>query len=79
MASKNRFELNTNGVRDLLKSAELQRVLEEKAAEIAARAGEGYGYDSKVMETRVIASVFTMDAETAREDAENDTLLKAVF
>lgn len=79
MANKSRFILNTRGVGDLLKSAELQRVLGERAAEIAARAGTGYESDTKLMGTRVIASVYTADAETAREDAENDTLLKAVF
>ena len=75
----NKFELNRQGVSKLLKSTELQRVLEEQAAEIAGRAGDGYGYDTKMMGTRVIASVYTEDEETARADAENDTLLKAVF
>lgn len=77
--ANNRFELNRQGVSKLLKSAELQNVLAEQAAEIAGRAGDGYGSDTKMMGTRVIASVYTEDAETARADAENDTLLKAVF
>ena len=50
----------------MLKSAELQRVLGERAAEIAARAGTGYESDTKLMGTRVIASVYTADAETAQ-------------
>lgn len=79
MASKGKFVLNTRGVGELLKSAELQRILGEKAEEIAARAGDGYASDTKLMGTRVIASVYTTDAETARNDAENDILLKAVY
>lgn len=74
-----RFELNTRTVGALLKSDALRSALSETVTEIANRAGDGYGHDTKTMGTRVIASVYTMDAETANQDAETNDLLKAVF
>lgn len=79
MSKKGRFELNTSGVAKLLRSAELQNVLGAKAAEIAGRAGEGYAYDTKMMGTRVIASVYTDTREAALDCADNNTLLKVTY
>lgn len=79
MSKKGRFELNTSGVAKLLRSHELQNVLETKAAEIASRAGEGYAHDSKMMGTRVIASVYTETKEAALDCADNNTLLKVTY
>lgn len=74
----NRFELNSSGVRALLKSSEMKEAVSEKAEEIAARCGDGYSTDVKYMTTRVIASVFTDSEEAYKDNLENNTLLKAV-
>lgn len=79
MSKKGRFELNTSGVAKLLRSQELQNVLETKAAEIASRAGKGYTHDTKMMGTRVIASVYTDTKEAALDCADNNTLLKVTY
>ena len=79
MSKKGKFQLNTSGVGKLLRSQELQNVLGMKAAEIASRAGEGYAYDTKMMGTRVIASVYTETREAALDCADNNTLLKVTY
>lgn len=62
----------------MLKSAEMGALLKEQAAGIAARSGSGYGTDIKMMETRVIASVFTDTIEAAKENLQNNTILRAL-
>ena len=62
----------------MLKSAEMGALLKEQAAGIAARCGSGYGTDIKMMETRVIASVFTDTIEAAKENLQNNTILRAL-
>lgn len=74
--SKVRIELNSAGVRELLKSGEMEALLREKAGEIASRCGEGYESDSKQMPTRVIASAYTGTKEAMQDNLENNTLLR---
>ena len=77
--SKVRIELNRDGVRALLKSQEMEAGLLGLAEGIRDRCGEGYEADTKQMETRVIASVYT-DTEAARRDnSENNTILRALL
>ena len=77
--SKVRIELNRDGVRALLKCGEMEAGLRGLAEDIRDRCGEGYAADTKQMETRVIASVYT-DTEAARRDnSENNTILRALL
>ena len=76
--SKVRIELNQKGIRELLKSSELEAVLGEHARKIAGRCGDGYGYDTYQATTRVIASVFTEDPDAMRDNLKNNTILKAM-
>ena len=73
-----RIELNRAGVRELLKSAELEALLKEQADAIAGRCGDGYASDTQVIETRVIASVYTDTDEAMRDNLENNTILRAL-
>lgn len=66
-------ELNSAGVRELLKSEAMKKELERQAARIATRAGEGYKV--KTMGTRVVAFPSTKEAE--QDNYNNNTLLKA--
>lgn len=75
---KTKIVLNSAGVRELLKSEEMQALLSQRASEIAARAGAGYGTDVFVGKTRANASVFANDAEAQRDNLKNNTLLKAL-
>ena len=72
------LELNQSGVRELLKSPEMAALLQEQADAIAGRCGDGYGTDTMLMETRVIASVFTDTKEAYRDNLDNNTILRAL-
>jgi hypothetical protein len=73
------FELNRDGVRELLIGAEMQALLQEKADAIAARAGAGYEAEVYMAQTRAVATVATDTAEAARDNAANNTLLGALL
>lgn len=73
-----KVELNSEGIKALLKGKETEQLVEERAREVAGRAGSGYSHDTKQMSGRVIASAYA-DTEEARKDSmENNTLLKAL-
>lgn len=76
--AKNKFKLNYSGVGQLLKSAEMQQVLEEKATAIRNRVGDGYKQDTYVGKTRANAMVYADSYKAKRENMKNNTLLKAV-
>ena len=76
--AKMKFKLNYSGVGQLLKSAEMQKVLEEKATGIRNRAGEGYKQDTYVGKTRANAMVYADSYAAKRDNMKNNTLLKAV-
>lgn len=76
MAANIRFELNPAGVRELLKSQEMQDVLVSYAGKVASRAGSGY--DVYVGRNRANVSVHTGTPEAAQDNYDNNTLEKAV-
>ena len=78
MADKFKFKLNAAGVKELLKSQEMEEIVGSYASDVAGRAGAGYETDTKTMGTRVIASVYTTDPECVRDNYENNTLWKVV-
>ncbi len=56
--SKMRFKLNRAGVRELLKSPEMQAVLTDKANGIRNRAGDGY--ESDILSVRLVQTPWFM-------------------
>lgn len=72
------IELNSAGIKALLKGAETEKMLSEKASQIARRAGSGYGSDTKQMSGRVIASAFAETQDARAENMDDNTLLKAL-
>jgi len=76
--AKNKFKLNQAGVGQLLKSAEMQKVLEKKATAIKNRCGDGYEHDVYVGKNRANAMVFADSSAAKRDNAKNNTILKAV-
>ena len=79
MSGKFHIELNSDGVKELLKSPEMAAICKEHAKAIANRAGNGYGISTRTGVTRVNASVMPETAEAARDNMKNNTLLKAVM
>ena len=76
--SKVEIELNSAGIQELMKSAEIQGYCEELARGVASRAGDGYEVDSMVGKTRANASVYAATKEANRDNMKNNTLLKAL-
>lgn len=71
-------QMNHDGMRELLKSPELEQFMGEQAKKLADACGEGYAWDTKQMPTRVIASAYTETMDAMRDNAANNTLLKAL-
>lgn len=73
-----RIELNSQGVRDLLRSSEVKADLQRRADNIAAAAGPGFVADSTTGPNRARASVGTTDIESMRAEAEDRALTRAL-
>lgn len=56
--AKNIFKVNRSGIAGLMKSPEMQVILEEKATAIQKRCGEGYNHDLHIGKNRANAMVF---------------------
>lgn len=73
-----KFELNRNGVAELLKSPGMIEILREKARGIQEAAGDGYEISSYVGKNRANVSVKTKTKQAIRDNNKNNTLLKAM-
>ena len=76
--SKIEIKLNYAGVGELLKSQEIADTVKEVAEQVAARAGDGYATDVYQAGTRVIASVYTGTRDAARDNLQNNTILRSL-
>lgn len=76
--SKVDVKLNDDGIQALLKSAEMQSILSNLAREKAAAAGPGYGSEVHVFSKRAVAHVFPASKEAAKDNYQNNTLIKVV-
>lgn len=72
------FKLDLAGLNQLMKSGEMQAILNDAANRIAGSAGDGYEVESAHPISFVaIAAVHASTQEARRDNAENNTLLKA--
>ena len=76
--AKVKIELNSSGIRQLLKSEETGQMLKQQAEQVRARCGSGYSTDLYQASSRVIAGVFAETAEAAKQNSRENTLLKAL-
>ena len=76
MSKPIKIELNSTGIREMLLSGEMQAVLGEMAAGIAGRCGAGYESDIYLTPGRAVASVFTATPEAAKDNSQNNTILR---
>lgn len=76
--SKLEFKLNRVGVRALMQSEEMQSILKDKASDAVSRLGPGYDSDVYIGENRANAMVFADSYEAKRDNAKNNSILKAV-
>lgn len=73
-----KLELNIPAFTAYRRSPEVQAMLAGYARQVAARCGEGYESDVKLMPTRAIAGVRTTTEKAARENARDQTLIRAL-
>lgn len=71
MAKKVVIELNREGVGALLKSKETQDMLEQ----IAREKSGGWLTDSKVLDTRAVASIYSTDYNQVADELENHSIV----
>ena len=76
--SDSKFVLNRSGVAELMKSAEMQAILKSKATAIRNQCGEGYEQDIYVGKNRANAMVYADSMKARRDNAKNNSILKAV-
>ena len=71
MAKNVIIELNREGVGALLKSKETQEMLEQ----IAREKSGGWLTDSKVLDTRAVASIYSTDYNQVADELENHSIV----
>ena len=79
MSEKTKFKLNLAGLNELMKSGEMQAVLNDAASKTAGAAGDGYEVEAAHPISFVaIASVRAATWAARKDCSENNTLLKAL-
>lgn len=76
--SKVKIELNSAGVRDMLRSPEMQALLEERAQNVLNSLGAGYDKSLMVGKNRANVSIIVTTYDAYRDNLSNNTILKAL-
>ena len=76
--SNMKFQLNPLGVSALLRSPEMQDILEEKGQGIVERAGEGCELTVSPGQKRANAKISTTDIKSMARNKKHNILLKAM-
>lgn len=77
--AKVKFELNREGVRDLLRSKEMMNVCQEYANNALGKLGDGYEVTTHTGTNRVNAQVAAVTYAAKKENLSDNTIIKAVF
>lgn len=72
------IKLNSEGVRELLRSAEVMAECRSHADEMGATLGEGYEVSEYIGTNRVNVSVNAVSQSAKQDNLDNNSLLKAV-
>lgn len=78
MAKGVEIKLNSAGIQEVLKSAELSEKCMEYARQIQNTAGEHYAVEARSYPKRAGAAVFPADAEGYYSNLKHNTLVKAM-
>ena len=76
--SKMKFTLNPSGVSALLRSGEMQGLLQEKGQAVAERAGDGFELTVSPGQKRANVKISTTDIKSIKKNAKQNILLKAL-
>lgn len=72
------FELNRQGVKELLRSDEMAKTLESYASKALSTLGDGYESSTYVGKNRVNVAISAATAKAAKDNLENNSILKAL-
>lgn len=78
MADNFKFELNENGVKELMQSDAMLKICEGYANDALGRLGDGYEVTTRVGKTRVNAEIAAETYAARKENSENNTILKSL-
>ena len=73
-----RFELNSQGVRELLRSPEMMGICKEYADKAQSKLGDGYEVTTHTGKTRVNAQIKAETYKARKDNAKNNSILKAL-
>lgn len=81
--NKVEFELDINGLRELMKSSEMQEILREIGIDVANKAsmisgGEDYGYDNHIANYVAIETIFPQSEAAAKACFQDNVLDKSL-
>lgn len=76
--AKSRFELNYAGVGELLRSPEMQGVVQEYTDAVLAKAGPNYSAEVKIVKDRWAGYVDDRTPAAKLDNLANNTLLKSL-
>lgn len=80
--SKVNFRLDLKGLNELMKSKEMQTVLDQYGSKVSGKAsnmsGAEYGYRTHVASFVAITNVYPDSKEAAHDNYKNNTLLKSL-
>lgn len=74
-----KFELNLPGLNALMKSTEMQAVLDDAGEMVASMAGDEYAASPKTGRWVGFSNVYPNSKKAARENYKENTLLKALY
>lgn len=78
MSERVKVKLDRGGVRELLKSSEMEEAIGSYAAEAVARAGDGYEFNTHSGQNRVNARIYASTSAAVHDNLKNNTLLKVL-
>lgn len=76
--AKIKIELNSEGVQEMLKSAEAQQMCREIAHKALSRLGEGYEVTDAIGKYRCNSQIEAVTEKAKRDNIEKNSILKAV-
>lgn len=76
--SKVKVELNSSGIKELLKSDAMMQTIKSHAQAVLDRCGEGYEADEYTGTGRVNIGIKAVTDEAKLDNIQNNTLLKAL-
>lgn len=76
--AKFKFELNRDGVKELMQSDGMMAICSEYANRALSSLGDGYEVSTMKGKTRVNAEISAQTYKARKENSENNTILKAL-